>query len=90
MKLTDDRIIKTYIWHLDKCFFVSTIERTSSALNDPGPRYNETMVWEWDWNSNTRGDLLGQFECRKGSIQKHQDVVGALFTQGKDGLKESE
>lgn len=78
--MTDSRVIKTYVFHDHQCFFVSTIERDSSAID--GGRYNETLVWEHDWEKRERGKMIGQYEGFKGSIKTHQRVVQTLFEDG--------
>lgn len=78
---TDKRVIKTYVWHKNKCFFVSTIERDSSAAEGPR-RYNETLVWRYNWAKRERGALLYQESDMRGSISRHQCVVAALFRDG--------
>ena len=60
--MSDDRVIKSYVWHGEKCFFVSTIERGRSAAMAYGARYNETLVWEYDWAKQEREGLLYQEE----------------------------
>lgn len=77
----DKRVIKTYVWHEEKCFFVSTITRPSSA--GEGFPYNETMAWAYDWNTNERGEWIYQDGAPKGSIALHQAVVEALHKTGK-------
>lgn len=79
---TDTRIIKTYVWHEEQCFFVSTIERDSSAMLGPR-RYNETLVWCYDWEARKQGALLYQESAPRGSIVKHQTMVEELFATGK-------
>lgn len=78
---TDKRIIKSYVWHGEKCFYVSTIERDSSALLGPY-RFNETLVWEFDLDKVKRGDLVGQEVSSKGSIREHFAVCERLFKSG--------
>lgn len=90
--MNDDRIIKTYVWHGERCFFVSTINRESSAAILPSPRYNETMVWEYNWNwkgpeGDPRGDWLYQGSDNTGSIGTHQRVVEAIHAGGLDALR---
>lgn len=80
--MNDDRIIKTYVWYKDKCFFASTIERDSSAIGGP-QRYNETLVWEYFWEKNERGKILYQGEDSKGSIHTHQKIVDLLYKTGR-------
>jgi len=78
----DDRVAKTYVWHGGKCFFVSTIERDSSAMEGPR-RYNETMVWEYDLEKRERSkNFIFQDGCSKGSIWLHQQVVVRLHQTG--------
>ncbi len=81
MAMSDNRVIKTYVWHGGKCYFVSTIERDSSAILGPR-RFNETMVWEYDWNSDERGQLVYEDEGPTGSIRTHQAVVEAIYENG--------
>lgn len=40
-----NKIAQTYVWSEGKRYFVSTINRASSAMCAPGD-YAETMVWE--------------------------------------------
>ena len=77
-----NHVIKTYVWHEDKCFFVSTIERESSAMGNPS-RYNETMVWEYNWDASERGALIHQDEAGRGSLRAHQNIVEKLHATGK-------
>ena len=74
-------VIKSYVWNEDKCFFVSTIERESSAVACPG-RYNETIIWAYDWDKRIRGEMLYQLEGAKGSIKRHIMACEALFKNG--------
>lgn len=85
--MTNDRVAKSYIWHNEQCYFVSTIERDSSAMLGPR-RYNETMVWEFDWTKNERGSLIYQGECNTNSIFTHQKTVDTLYKGGKELLIE--
>ncbi len=79
--MNDDQIIKSYVWHNKQCFFVSTIERDSSALE--GGRYNETMIWEYNWGTRERADkFFFQSESRRGSITEHLQVCERLFSTG--------
>lgn len=77
--MIDLRVAKTYVWHGERCFFVSTVERDPSC---EGSRYNETLVWDFDWKNNRRGEWIGQFEGPKGSIKRHWLVVESLFKNG--------
>jgi hypothetical protein len=77
----ENRIIKSYVWHGDKCFFVSTIDRDSSSME--GGRYAETMVWEHDWKTNQRMEgILSQTDAPQGSIREHIRQVTAFHETG--------
>jgi hypothetical protein len=76
-----DKIIQSYVFHNDKRYFVSTIERDSSAIEYPH-RYNETIVWEWEEGKKERGELLIQDEDIKGSIKKHLEICSEIYKQG--------
>lgn len=77
----DERVIKSYVWHQGKCFFVSTIERDSSAIEGPR-RYNETIVWEFDWPSQKRGKQIYQDGDGKHSIAVHLRTCQNLHDAG--------
>ena len=77
----DKRLLKSFVWHNDQCFFVSTIKRTSSAAITSPPRYNETMAWEFDWDKDERGKWIVQTGCG-GAIDQHYDVCEQLFQTG--------
>jgi hypothetical protein len=48
----DVRVIKSFVWHGDDCYFVSTIDRDSSSIM--GGRFAETLVWLFDWETNEK------------------------------------
>ena len=79
--MTEDRpnipIWKSYVWHGDHCFFVSTIERTydTSAGSTRGA---ETLVWDYDWARAARGMLIHQ----AGSVHDHQQICRCLIAEG--------
>lgn len=76
-------VISSYVHHGDKCFFVSTIERDSSAMLSYAMRYNETMVWPYNYEKRERLEgFIAQEEDTKGSIQKHNEICGQLHTLG--------
>jgi hypothetical protein len=80
--MNDKEVIKTYIWHGEKCFFVSTIERDSSVPIVPAPRFNETIVWAYDWKTNVRGPMLIMLGDAVGSLTTHQHAVDQLYKFG--------
>jgi hypothetical protein len=63
-----DKVMQSYVWHDGKCFFVSTIDRQSSAALSQGGTYAETLVWDYDYEKRERGALVGQGEGATGSI----------------------
>lgn len=77
----NESLLKSYVFHGDKCFFVSTIDRQSSSMM--GGRYAETMAWDFDWASNERGSIIGQDEAPEGSINGHIRVCRRLFETGR-------
>lgn len=81
MNEPDNRVIKSFVFHDGKCFFVSTIERESSAAVAPG-RYNETIVWEYDWATATRGELIHSGEAAKGSLREHFSICAHIHSTG--------
>jgi hypothetical protein len=83
--MTKNDLIKTYVKHGEKWFFVSTINRESSAAIIPSPVYAETIVWSTNVVGE-RQELLWQGEAYKGSIKTHQRVVEALAAKGAEGL----
>lgn len=79
--MSDDQIAKSYIWNGGKCYFVSTIERDSSAMDGPR-RYSETLVWEWDAENMKRGDFVFQSDDITGSIGEHISTVQKIHSAG--------
>ena len=80
--MPDKRELKSYVWHKDQCYFISTIERDSSAMvGPPSPRFHETIAWEYDWNSIERGKMIAQ-EGAGGAFEQHYWVCKQLFTHG--------
>lgn len=82
-KYVDKTLAQTYVWHGEKAFYVSTINRTSSAALAYRRIYSETMVWEWNSETKQRCDLIGQDEHCKDSLYAHQRMVQRLFNTGK-------
>ena len=70
-------IWKSYVWHNEKCFFVSTIERNFDT-SEGSVRGQETLVWEYDWDKRERGELLHQ----AGHAVEHQQICRCLIAEG--------
>ena len=85
----DKNVIKSYVWHGDKCFFVSTIERDSSSMIGLD-RYNETIVWEFDRDNNEMGEIVSSRGDSKGSLRAHFNVCALLHETGSAERQEEE
>lgn len=79
--MQDESIIKSYVWHGEKCFYVSTVDRDSSAMLGP-TRFAETIVWEFDWKTNERGALIHMDEGCRGGIRVHLRVCERIHNTG--------
>ena len=78
----NNKVMQSYVWHDDKCFYVSTVNRESSATHGGGT-YAETMVWEYDYDSRSRGDIVGEGEFLTGSIFTHLAICKRIHETGK-------
>jgi hypothetical protein len=84
--MIDNTIIQSFVWHDGKRYFVSTIERDSSAFLC-SERYNETIVWEWTNQCDGRGKMLLQESDSLNSIEKHIDICTSIY---KNGIEDTE
>ena len=77
------RALKSYVWHEEQCFFVSTIKRDSSAaVEPPAARFYETLAWLYDWETAERGELVA--ESGNGpALDQHFGVVRQLLLFGR-------
>ncbi len=73
----DVPVWKSYVWHKDKCFFVSTIERTFETAAG-STRGHETLVWDYHWEKHECGKLLHQ----AGGISDHKQICHCLIAEG--------
>ena len=95
MKEKPHTLIQSYV--LDK-FFVSTAYRQSSAAVSNPPWYYETIIWEWDKETNKLGCLLNTIDSGSGAIQatkNHAGICVRLVTErtaepDADGPKEKQ
>ena len=76
-------LAQTNVWHGNKGFFVSTINKKTSAMLSYGRIYSETLVWEWDSIAKKRGDLIGQDTHGEDCLFAHFNMVQRLFDTGK-------
>lgn len=77
MEKENKSIWKSYVWFENKCFFVSTIERTFDGYQG-SMRGQETLTWDYDWEKAERGKLIHQ----SGNICDHQAVCRCLIAYG--------
>ena len=75
-----NKIIQSYVYHGDKCWFVSTINRESSSMC--GGTYAETMVWEWNEKEMKRLDMVFQDEHVTDSIFSHIKICKRINETG--------
>lgn len=64
---------------------VSTIHRQSSACIDPQPWYYETIIWEWNKETRSRGAMLWQLDSGsfpESALRAHADYCAQLATTG--------
>ena len=76
--IPNEKVWQSYVWHEDKCFFVSTIERDYDT-GQGRIRGEETMVWEYDHKNRKRGEWIWQ----GGGVVDHKNVCHALVADGK-------
>lgn len=77
------KLIQTYVFHKDRKFFISTINRLSSAAD--GGRYAETMVWDITEGASNKGELIGQTDGGWNCISTHLKVCADIYNNGKMG-----
>lgn len=75
-------LMKSYVWHGDKCFFVSTINRESSSQIGYGGWYAETLTWDYDYENRERGAVIGQEESSANSVHGHLRMCERLHKFG--------
>lgn len=72
------RLIQSYV--ADR-YFVSTIERNSSAMLETEMSYFETIIWEWDSDTRNIGKMLNCLNSGIGmtqAIKSHAAIVISL------------
>lgn len=74
---TNKPVWKSHVFHGDKCFFVSTIERTYDTYAG-STRGLETIVWDYDWDKRERGNLIHQGS----GIYDHIAICRCLMAEG--------
>ena len=80
-------IWKSYVFHNNKCFFVSTIERDYETFAGI-LRGQETFVWKYDWDKRVRLGI--EILHQGGRICDHQAVCRCLINWGEIPDEEDE
>lgn len=83
--MQDEKVWKSYVWHEDKCFFVSTIERDYDTYEGTS-RGEETLVWDFDWKTGKRGKWIFQ----GAGVLDHQAICRCLLNDGKIPERDSD
>ena len=78
---SDERKLKSFIFRGDDCFYVSTIERDSSAAVSPPPRFFETIAWDYEWELQARGGQVA-ITGYGPAFEQHSKVCEQLFRNG--------
>jgi hypothetical protein len=73
----DTPLWKSHVFFKEKCYFVSTIERSYHTYVGAS-RGLETIVWEYDWDKRERGRLVYQ----AGGVADHQAICRCLIAEG--------
>lgn len=81
----NETVIQSFVWHNNKRYFISTIERDCSSLNVQ-TRYNETIVWDWPVGQEQRGTMLFMDEDIAGSISNHISICNRVYSSGEEAL----
>jgi hypothetical protein len=78
------KVAQSYRFHKDRLFFVSTINRQSSAMITDPPWYSETFVWELDPdNPTSTGNLVHESSSHLNDIANHLEISRQFFKNGK-------
>ncbi len=75
-----DALIKSYVNHNGKWYYVSTMNRDSGF--HLSKRFTETIVWEFDYEKRESGKMLLQDFDDENSIENHQRIVNHIYNTG--------
>lgn len=75
--IAQPKVWQSYVYHGDKCFFVSTINRIYELAHGPSIG-GETFVWVCDPVTHERGEQIGHM----GSVTDHQRICRCLIATG--------
>lgn len=76
------QIAKSFISCNGKHYFISTINRASSAVLAYGDLYAETIAWEWNPETEFRGDIVMQDSASENSLVGHNRTVDFINSGG--------
>jgi hypothetical protein len=76
------KLMQSYVFHKDQCFFVSTANRACSALGASDIIYAETLVWESNTRKFSQDRLIHQGEDRRDGLDTHFKICKQLFQTG--------
>lgn len=80
MTTGDTPLIQSVVWYRDRCFLVSTIDRSCSAALSAHGVYAETIAWVYE--AQQRGGQIGQWESVEHAIDQHLSCCQQLHTSG--------
>lgn len=75
------RLMQSYVFRDEGSFFVSTINRQSSAAAAPDLVYAETIAWRLN-DDGSRGEQVAMASDGRDSLSKHFEVCARLFLAG--------
>lgn len=79
--MNESTLCQSYVRHETSYWFVSTINRESSAML--GSRmYAETIVWAWNPETKLKEKLVHMDSDDEGEISTHQSVVEKIHKSG--------
>ena len=88
MTLSDHRVMKSYVWFDNQCFYVSTVNLAAPAdgKGSPAGLFSETMVWRCNFDTHEVGECIYTGADDAGSIDLHLSVCDLLnrFGQVRD------
>ena len=76
-------LVQSQVFFKDKEFFVSTINRDSSAVESYGGSYAETIVWEAPLSPSEQPRIVAQGESCRDSVKTHCKFVSDLLEFGR-------
>lgn len=88
--MNDATLIQSYV---RERFFVSTINRASSAMVMPPLRFHETIVWHWNPEDRGRGEMISVHNTdfgERSAFEQHMRICQHLMNGGDSAELEDE